>query len=224
MEQLSAETQKPYYRDLDAFLDREVAAGKNILPAREDIFNALKFTPFAQVKVVLLGQDPYPNPDFAHGLCFSVKPAVRKLPASLKNIFKELGTDVGCQMPNNGYLESWARQGVLMLNTLLTLEAGISNSHKKRGWEQFTDRIIELVAAKRPPVVFLLWGGPAQKKEELIKELPERIIKCAHPSPLAGGKFFGSRCFSRTNQLLAEAGVAPIDWQIPQIVDSMALL
>ncbi|MBC7777854.1 MAG: uracil-DNA glycosylase, partial [Phycisphaerae bacterium] len=204
--QLSDETKKPYYRELDAFLDQELAGGQTVLPAREDIFNALKFTPYDQVKVLLLGQDPYPNPRYAHGLCFSVQPHVQPLPGSLKNVYKELHDDVGFRIPNNGYLESWARQGILMLNTLLTLQAGVPNSHQKKGWEKFTDRIIELVAAKPTRVVFLLWGASAQKKGKLVNQPQHKVINCAHPSQLSASKFFGCRCFSKTNQHLDEAG------------------
>ncbi len=220
--QLGDEATKPYYRELDAFLDHELADGQTVLPAREDIFNALKFTPCNHLKVLLLGQDPYPNPGDAHGLCFSVQPQLRKLPASLKNIFKELHTDVGFRVPNNGHLEYWARQGILMLNTVLTVRAHEPNSHrtkkpKGQRWEIFTDRIIEQVNARPTRVVFLLWGNQAQEKSSLITGSHHAIIKCAHPSPLSARKFFGCRCFSRTNQHLTEAGLAPIDWQIADV-------
>lgn len=214
---LQDEVQKPYYQKLDIFLDGELAAGRNILPAVPDIFNALRLTPLDQVKVLLVGQDPYPNPGDAHGLCFSVRPNVQPLPASLKNVFQELRDDLGVKTPNHGNLESWARQGMLMLNTVLTVRAHEANSHAKRGWETLTNRIIELVDGRPTRVVFLLWGKPAQKKETFIKGAHHRVVKCAHPSPLAAKKFFGCRCFSRVNALLTEAQLTPIDWQIPDV-------
>jgi uracil-DNA glycosylase len=205
------------YQNLDRFLDQELAAGKRVLPAQSEIYKALELTPYEQVKVLLVGQDPYPTPGYAHGLCFSVKPDVRPLPASLKNVYKELHDDVGFRIPNHGCLEAWARQGMLMLNTLLTLEAGIPNSHQGKGWEKFTDRIIELIAAKPTRVVFLLWGASAQKKGALVKQPQHKVINCAHPSPLSAKMFFGCRCFSKTNQRLEEAGLPPIDWQIADV-------
>lgn len=214
---LKEETREPYYRALDAFLENERADGRTILPARNDIFNALAVTSYDQVSVLLVGQDPYPTPGHAHGLCFSVQPDVRPLPFSLRNIFRELQDDVGCHIPNNGYLEPWARQGVLMLNTVLTVRARQANSHHGRGWERFTDRIIELVAAKQTRVVFVLWGREAQKKRMLITQLHHAVIACAHPSPLSVRKFFGCRCFSHINRDLADAELAPIDWQIPDV-------
>jgi uracil-DNA glycosylase len=214
---LKEETHKPYYRALYAFLERELAGGQMVLPARKDIFNALAATSYDQVRVLLVGQDPYPTPGYAHGLCFSVQPTVRPLPFSLRNIYRELHNDVGCRIPNNGYLELWARQGVLMLNTVLTVRARQANSHQGRGWERFTDRIIELVAAKQTRVVFVLWGREAQKKRTLITQPRHTVIATAHPSPLSVRKFFGCRCFSQINQDLADAGVAPIDWQIQDI-------
>lgn len=214
---LSEETHKPYYRELDAFLDAELADGQTILPAREDIFNALVATTYDDVRVLLVGQDPYPTPGHAHGLCFSVQPTVRPLPQSLRNIYRELYDDVGCRIPNNGYLEPWARQGVLLLNTVLTVRAGQANSHQGRGWELFTDRIIELVAAKQTRVIFVLWGRQAQKKRSLITASHHTVIATAHPSPLSVRKFYGCRCFSQINRDLVEAGMAPIEWQIQDI-------
>ena len=214
---LKEETHKPYYCALDAFLERELAGEQMILPARKDIFNALAATSYDQVRVLLVGQDPYPTPGHAHGLCFSVQPTVRPLPFSLRNIYRELYNDVGCRTPNNGYLEHWAGQGVLMLNTVLTVRARQANSHQGRGWERFTDRIIELVAAKQTRVVFVLWGREAQKKRTLITQPHHTVIATAHPSPLSVRKFFGCRCFSQVNRDLADAGGAPIDWQIPDI-------
>lgn len=214
---LKEETRKPYYHALVAFLERELAGGRAILPARKDIFNALAATSYDRVRVLLVGQDPYPTPGHAHGLCFSVQPTVRPLPFSLQNVYRELHDDVGCRIPNNGYLEPWARQGVLMLNTALTVRARQANSHRGRGWERFTDRIIELVAAKQTRVVFVLWGREAQKKRVLITQSHHTVIATAHPSPLSVRKFFGCRCFSRVNRALADAGLAPIDWQISDI-------
>jgi uracil-DNA glycosylase len=214
---LKEETCKPYYRALDAFLEKERTDGQTILPARNDIFNALAATAYDQVHVLLVGQDPYPTPGHAHGLCFSVQPTVRPLPPSLRNVYRELRDDVGCRISNNGYLEPWARQGVLMLNTVLTVRARQARSHHGRGWERLTDRIIELVAAKRTRVVFVLWGREAQKKRMLITQSRHTVITTAHPSPLSARKFFGCRCFSRVNSDLVDAGSPPIDWQIPDV-------
>lgn len=214
---LEEETRKSYYRELDAFLEKELVAGQVILPAREDIFNALDSTPYDSVRVLLVGQDPYPTPGHAHGLCFSVQPTVRPLPQSLRNVYRELHDDVGCRIPNNGCLEPWAKQGVLLLNTVLTVRAGQANSHQGRGWELFTDRIIELVVAKQTRVVFVLWGRQAQKKRDLITQSHHTVVATAHPSPLSVRKFYGCRCFSRINGDLVEAGMAPIDWQIPDV-------
>jgi len=211
---LREETRKPYYQALDTFLQKELADGQTILPAPKDIFNALASTSYDQVRVLLVGQDPYPTPGHAHGLCFSVQPTVRPLPPSLRNVYRELRDDVGCWIPNNGYLEPWARQGVLMLNTVLTVRARRAHSHHGRGWERFTDRIIELVAAKRTRVVFVLWGREAQKKRMLITQSHHTVIATAHPSPLSARKFFGCCCFSRVNRGLADAESSPIDWQI----------
>jgi uracil-DNA glycosylase len=214
---LEEETHKPYYGALDAFLEQELADGQTILPACKDIFKALVITSYDQVRVLLVGQDPYPTPGYAHGLCFSVKPTVRPLPFSLRNVYRELHEDVGCQIPNNGDLEPWARQGVLMLNTVLTVRAHQANTHQGRGWERLTDRIIELIAAKEKRVVFVLWGRTAQKKQRLITQSQHVVIACAHPSPLSVRKFFGCRCFSHINRNLADAGLGPINWQIPDV-------
>lgn len=214
---LEEEARKSYYRELDVFLEDELADGQVILPAREDIFMALASTPYDSVRVLLVGQDPYPTPGHAHGLCFSVQPTVRPLPQSLRNVYRELHDDVGCRIPNNGCLEPWARQGVLLLNTVLTVRAGQANSHQGRGWESFTDRIIELVAAKQRRVVFVLWGRQAQKKRSLITQSHHTVVATAHPSPLSVRKFYGCRCFSQVNRDLVEAGMAPIDWQIPDV-------
>lgn len=211
---LQSFTDHPGYRQLDAFLDAEVAAGKTILPAAPNIFRALELTPPDKVKAVILGQDPYPTPGHAHGLCFSVQPDVRPIPRSLVTIYKELHDDVGFMAPAHGFLEAWARQGVLMLNTLLTVPAGDANGHKGRGWEPFTDQVLRVVAARPQRVVFLLWGKPAQAKKPLVDQPQHRVLEAFHPSPLNRGKFLGCRCFSQTNTLLAEAGIAPIQWQV----------
>src|SRR5262245_51705619 len=183
---LSKEFDKPYFRALSKFVDEERRAlPSGIYPAPEQVFAALQFTPLDNVHVLLLGQDPYPGEGMAHGLCFSVDKSVRKLPASLKNIFKELQTDLGLPIPNNGYLVPWAQQGVLLLNTILTLRAGKPLSHKGKGWETFTDEIIRQVSLKTDPVVFVLWGKPAQSKIKLIDTKRHVIIQAAHPSPLS---------------------------------------
>jgi len=214
---LEAETHQPYFHELDAFLDREREANHTILPESQDIFNALRSTPYASVRVLLLGQDPYPTPGHAHGLCFSVRPGVRPIPGSLRNIYRELRDDLGIPTPSHGCLESWARQGVLLLNTVLTVRAHDANSHQKRGWETFTDRIIDLLNERSMPMVFLLWGRSAQKKRERVTASHHRVIECAHPSPLSARLFLGCRCFSATNRRLAESGIPPVDWQIPGV-------
>jgi uracil-DNA glycosylase len=212
---LGDEVAKPYFRALDEFLDLEMSGGAPVLPGREDIFAALRLTAPAGVKVVLLGQDPYPTPGHAHGLCFSVRPQVRPLPGSLRNIYKELAADVGFIPPGHGCLEAWAKQGVLLLNTVLTVRAGEAASHQKRGWEEFTNRVIDAVNAKRERVVFVLWGRHAQQKRERVTNPLHAVVECAHPSPLSARLFLGCRCFSRINQLLAEGGRAPVVWQLP---------
>ena len=205
---LKSEANSGAYQALDAFLENEVAEGRTVLPPRQDVFRSLR---------VILGQDPYHTPGVAHGLCFSVRTRVRSLPPSLKNIYRELHDDVGCRMPNNGCLEPWARQGVLMLNAVLTVGAHAPNSHRGRGWEVVTDRIIQLVDDKPTRVVFVLWGGEAKKKRALITNARHVVITCAHPSPLSARKFLGCRCFSHVNRALTETAMAPIDWQIPDI-------
>lgn len=182
-----------------------------------DIFNALHFTPYKNVKVVLLGQDPYHGPNQAHGLSFSVKPNV-PIPPSLKNIFQELHDDLGCYIPDNGCLIPWARQGVLLLNTVLTVRQGEAHSHRGKGWEQFTDRVISLINNREKPAVFILWGRPAQSKLPLIDQTKHFIIRSPHPSPLSANRgFFGSRPFSKANRFLREIGETEIDWQIPNL-------
>ena len=213
---LEAETQQPYFAKLREFVAEE-RAHHNVFPPDEDVFNALKYTPYENANVFLLGQDPYHNVGQAHGLCFSVRPDVAP-PPSLVNIYKELKTDLGCSVPNNGYLVSWATQGVVMLNAVLTVRAHVANSHKGKGWETFTDAVLRAVNAKETPVVFVLWGGYAQKKLPLIDTTRHTVVQSAHPSPLsAHNGFFGSKPFSKINAALEVAGKPPLDWQIPDL-------
>ncbi|MBP1743958.1 MAG: Uracil-DNA glycosylase [Firmicutes bacterium] len=213
---LSEEFSKEYYQNLRRFLINEYKT-KNIHPEAHDIFNALQYTDYNNVKIVILGQDPYHGPDQAHGLSFSVKKGV-KTPPSLVNIFKELHDDLGCYIPNNGYLKKWADQGVLLLNTVLTVREGHANSHKGMGWEQFTDRIISILDDRKDPVVFILWGKNAQSKLSILTNPEHMIIQSAHPSPLsARNGFFKSKPFSRANNFLASIGKEPVDWQIENI-------
>lgn len=213
---LRGEFSKDYYKKLFVRI-REEYQTKTIYPPADDIFNAFHFTPLEEVKVVILGQDPYHEPGQAHGLCFSVKPHV-PIPPSLLNIYKELEDDLGCYIPNNGYLEKWTRQGVLMLNTVLTVRAHQANSHKELGWEKFTDAAIRVLADQDRPMVFVLWGKPAQKKKEMIYNPKHLVIQSAHPSPLSAYRgFFGSRPFSQINAYLEKNGLAPVDWQIENI-------
>lgn len=210
---LQEEFKKPYYRKLYQFVGEEYTR-TTIYPPADDIFNALHLTPLSQVKVLILGQDPYHNAGQAHGLCFSVKPEV-DIPPSLENIYKELESDLGCYIPDNGYLVKWAQQGVLMLNTVLTVRAHQANSHQGQGWEQFTDAIIQAVNAQDRPIVYLLWGKPAQSKIPMLTNPKHLILKAPHPSPLSAYRgFFGCKHFSQANQFLEEHGVEPIDWQI----------
>ena len=210
------ELKEPYYQELRKFLIDEYST-KKIFPNMYDIFNALHLTSYADTKVVILGQDPYHEPGQAHGLSFSVLPNVPP-PPSLMNIFKELRDDLGCFIPNNGCLESWARQGVLLLNTVLTVRAHAANSHRGHGWEMFTDKIIRLLNEHERPLAFILWGNPARRKKIMITNPRHLIIESAHPSPLsASGGFFGSRPFSRVNNFLESVGESPINWQIPNI-------
>ena len=207
--------QQAYWVKLQAFLAQEQAAGKTILPSAENRFNALQATPLDQVKVVILGQDPYPTVGHAHGLSFSVLQDVKPLPRSLQNINKELQADVGVDNRHTGYLQAWAEQGVLLLNTVLSVEAGNAGSHQKRGWERFTDAVIRAVNAQSNPVVFVLWGGHAQKKSTLIDASKHLILQSAHPSPLsARNGFFGSKPFSQINQFLQQHGRGTINWQL----------
>ena len=215
LDAIGGEFDKSYMQDLAVFLNQEAQQGKNILPPPDMRFNALKATALNQIKVVILGQDPYPTQGHAHGLSFSVLPTVKPLPRSLNNIYKELKSDLGIDNKHTGYLQPWAEQGVLLLNTVLSVEEGNANSHQKRGWERFTDEIIKAVNAQDNPVVFILWGAPAQKKAALIDETKHLIIKSAHPSPLsAKNGFFDSKPFSRSNAFLVEQGRTPINWQL----------
>ena len=212
---LSPELTKPYFKELAEFVDRERAAHQ-VFPPEDDVFNAFKLTPYDKVKVLLLGQDPYHGDGQAHGLCFSVRPGVRP-PPSLANIFKELKDDVGCTIPNNGYLVPWAEQGVMLLNAVLTVQAHKPASHANHGWEKFTDAVIRVLGERPAPVVFVLWGGYAQKKGKLIDPQKNRVITGAHPSPLSMKKFFGTKPFSAVNAALKELGESPIDWQLPDV-------
>ncbi|MCQ2508897.1 MAG: uracil-DNA glycosylase [Lachnospiraceae bacterium] len=213
---LKDEFRKPYYRKLFEVVGSEYQS-RVIYPPADDLFNAFHFTPLEQVKVVILGQDPYHEEGQAHGLCFSVKPGV-DIPPSLVNIYKELEADLGCYIPNNGYLEKWARQGVLMLNTVLTVRAHQAHSHKNIGWEEFTDAAIRVLAQEDRPLVFVLWGKPAQAKKAMISNPKHLVLEAPHPSPLSAYRgFFGSKPFSAVNQYLKENGLNPIDWQIENL-------
>ena len=210
---ISDEFKKPYYKELYQFVKDEYSRYV-IYPKSEDIFNAFHLTPLSQVKVVIIGQDPYHNVNQAHGLCFSVKPEV-EIPPSLVNIYKELEDDLGCYIPNNGYLVKWAEQGVLLLNTVLTVRAHQAASHQGKGWEKFTDAVIEIVNAQERPIVFILWGRPAQMKKKMLTNPKHLILEAPHPSPLSAYRgFFGSKPFSQTNEFLESNGIEPIDWQI----------
>lgn len=211
---LSEELEKPYMQKLRCFLDNERSQGKSIFPPEKEVFEAFRLTPYPQVKVVIIGQDPYHGTGQAHGLCFSVRNGV-KFPPSLQNIFKELKDDVGIELPENGCLESWARQGVLLLNTVLTVEEGKANSHINQGWEQFTDKVIEVLSDGKENLVFILWGNPAQKKARHVSQEKHFLIKSVHPSPLSVYRgFSGSKPFSKTNDYLVKHNLAPIDWSL----------
>ncbi|MGN0325415.1 MAG: uracil-DNA glycosylase [Lachnospiraceae bacterium] len=210
---LQPEFNKEYYRNLYQKIKEEYNT-RQIFPASEDIFNALHLTPLNQVKVVILGQDPYHEIGQAHGLCFSVKKGV-DIPPSLVNIYKELHDDLGCTIPEHGYLVKWAEQGVLLLNTVLTVRAHQANSHKGLGWEQFTDAILAAVNRQDRPIVYLLWGAPAQRKKVMLTNPRHLVLEAPHPSPLSAYRgFFGCRHFSKTNEFLQANGCEPIDWQI----------
>ena len=213
---LKDEFQKQYYKELFKRVGAEYSQYR-IFPKGEDIFNAFHLTPLNEVKVVILGQDPYHGVGQAHGLCFSVQPKV-EIPPSLVNIYKELEDDIGCYIPNNGYLEKWAQQGVLMLNTVLTVRAHQANSHRGIGWEEFTDAAIRALDQQDQPMVFILWGKPAQMKKQMITNPNHLVLTAPHPSPLSSYRgFFGSKPFSQTNRFLESKGVEPIDWQIENV-------
>lgn len=215
-ELLLEEFYSDYFLKLNDFLKKEYATNQ-IYPEAQNIFNALEYTAYKDVKVVILGQDPYHGESQAHGLSFSVKQGV-SIPPSLLNIYKELYTDIGCYIPNNGHLKQWSDEGVLLLNTVLTVRSGVPNSHKNKGWEQFTNKIISLLNNKSEPIVFILWGNNAQSKQHLITNSIHYIIKSVHPSPLSAYKgFFNSKPFSNTNSFLISQGKKPIDWQIKNL-------
>ena len=210
---LREEFESDYYRRIRAILKKEYAEYE-IYPPKEDIFNALRYTSYSDVKAVLLGQDPYHGPGQAHGLCFSVRPGVEP-PPSLKNIFRELETDMGLEPPTSGCLTPWAQEGVLLLNTTLTVRRGQANSHKNLGWTTFTDAVIRKLNEREKPIVFLLWGGNARSKRELITNPQHLVLETVHPSPLSAyNGFFGCRHFSQCNEFLMKNGVAPIDWTL----------
>lgn len=213
---LKPEFSKPYYKELYETVKNEYS-NHLIFPDSKDLFNAFHYTPLKQVKVVILGQDPYHNVGQAHGLCFSVKPGV-ETPPSLVNIYKELESDIGCFIPDNGYLTKWAQQGVLLLNTVLTVRAHQANSHRGIGWEQFTDAVIEALNKENRPIVFLLWGAPAARKRRMLNNPNHLILEAPHPSPLSAYRgFFGCKHFSQTNEFLRSKGLTPIDWQIENL-------
>lgn len=214
--ELGPEFKKPYYAKLYEFVKSEYDT-KKVFPPADEIFTAFHLTPLSQVKVVIIGQDPYHNDGQAHGLCFSVRPEV-DIPPSLINIYQELHDDLGCKIPNNGYLVKWAKQGVLMLNTVLTVQAHMANSHRGKGWEEFTDATIKALNKQDRPIVFILWGRPAQMKKSMLNNPRHLILEAPHPSPLSAYRgFFGSKPFSRTNRFLLENKMIPIDWQIEDV-------
>lgn len=213
---LEGEFHKEYYKKLFEFVKEEYSTHV-VYPPSDDIFNALHLTPLSDVKVLILGQDPYHEPHQAHGLSFSVQPGV-DAPPSLVNIYKELNDDLGCYIPNNGYLKKWADQGVLLLNTLLTVRAHEAFSHQNHGWEQFTDAIIQAVNEQDRPIVYMLWGKPAQSKMKMLNNPKHLVLTAPHPSPLSAYRgFFGCKHFSQANEFLVKNGIEPIDWQIENI-------
>ncbi len=215
-EALTLEFEKPYFKELSEFLNEEYNSGQ-IFPPKEDIFNAFNYTPLKEVKVLIIGQDPYHDLNQAHGLAFSVGIG-EKIPPSLRNIFKELKDDLGYEIPNHGYLKAWADQGVLLLNTVLTVRAHEANSHKDRGWEKFTDAVIREINKQNRPMVIILWGKPAQSKGSMLNNPNHLILKAPHPSPLSAYRgFFGSKPFSQCNEFLKDHGLEPINWELPNI-------
>ena len=213
---IGGEFSKDYYKKLGRIVNYEYET-QTVYPAKEDIFAAFRLSPLSKVRVVILGQDPYHEPGQAHGLCFSVKPGV-EIPPSLRNIYQELHDDLGCYIPDNGYLVKWAEQGVLLLNTVLTVRAHQAFSHRNIGWETFTDAVITALNRENRPIVFLLWGSPAQRKASMLNNPNHLILKAPHPSPLSAYRgFFGCKHFSQTNRFLEQHGLAPIDWQIENL-------
>ena len=216
LEALQNEFRQPYYKKLFQTVNEEYRT-QRIFPPADDIFNAFHYTPLGQVKVVIFGQDPYHGENQAHGLCFSVKPGV-DIPPSLVNIYKELQDDLGCRIPSHGYLTKWAKQGVLMMNTVLTVRAHQANSHRGIGWEAFTDAAIRVLNDQDRPIVFILWGRPAQMKKPMLTNPKHLILEAPHPSPLSSYRgFFGSKPFSKTNEFLVSHGIEAIDWQIDEL-------
>ena len=219
LKELGLEFELSYMQELKLFLQSEKKRGKKIFPKGEDMFKALNLTPLDKVKVVILGQDPYHSAGQAHGLCFSVPEGVR-IPPSLQNIFKELQSDLGLSIPSSGCLESWAEQGVLLLNSILSVEKGLANSHSSKGWELFTDSVISMVNEKKS-IVFMLWGGYAAQKGKSIDSTRHLVLKSVHPSPLSAHRgFFGNRHFSKCNQFLESKGISPIDWKVYKSVNT----
>ena len=213
-EALTLEFEKPYFKELTEFLNEEYSS-RQIFPPKEDVFNTFNYTPLKEVKVLIIGQDPYHDLNQAHGLAFSVG-INEKIPPSLRNIFKELKDDLGYEIPNHGYLKTWADQGVLLLNTVLTVRAHEANSHKDRGWEKFTDAVIMEINKQNRPMVIILWGKPAQSKSSMLNNPNHLILKAPHPSPLSAYRgFFGSKPFSQCNEFLKDHGLEPINWEIP---------
>lgn len=211
---LGSEIESRSLKELEKFLKAELKKKRIIYPKQDEIFSAFDYTPFNKVRVVIIGQDPYHGADQAHGMCFSVKKGI-KPPPSLKNIYKELADDVDFEIPDHGFLESWAKQGVLLLNSVLTVEEAKAGSHQKKGWEDFTDSVIKTLNDKKENLVFILWGAPAQKKAKVVDEKKHFILKSPHPSPLAAYRgFFGSKPFSKTNKILQSLGSNPIDWSL----------
>ncbi len=218
MTYLGEEFEKDYMKNLSTFLKEELAKKKSMYPRGQEIFSAFNLTPLNEVKVVIIGQDPYHGPGQAHGLCFSVKPGV-PTPPSLKNIYKELESDLNLEKPNHGFLESWAKNGVLMLNNVLTVLRSQPASHQGRGWEIFTDKVVDILNNKCDNLVFLLWGSHAQKKAANVDRKKHLVLECPHPSPFSAHKgFLGSRHFSKSNEYMSSHGIKPIDWSLPKKV------